>query len=145
MYVCVLIKLHITALPGPVKLIFECYNRGSALWKIWSHVRSCEINAPLTHPRAKRVGQRALELFHFRVAQAIDDHRGGGGGGAYSIVACLSRMTIGHASLARPTREGRREGVSNQPTQPPLPAHPHVIIKNMQFSHVTHSVKRSKT
>ena len=39
-YVCVcvcvfvFIKLHITAQPGPVKLIFQCYSNGSALWGI---------------------------------------------------------------------------------------------------------------
>ena len=32
--VCVFIKLHITAQPGPVKLIFQCYSNGSALWGI---------------------------------------------------------------------------------------------------------------
>ena len=32
--VCVFIKLHITAQPGPVKLIFQCYRNGSALWGI---------------------------------------------------------------------------------------------------------------
>ena len=31
---CVFIKLHITAQPGPVKLIFQCYSNGSALWVI---------------------------------------------------------------------------------------------------------------
>ena len=31
---CVFIKLHITAQPGPVKLIFQCYSNGSALWGI---------------------------------------------------------------------------------------------------------------
>ena len=30
--VCVLIKMHITAQPGPVKLVFKCYSNGSALW-----------------------------------------------------------------------------------------------------------------
>ena len=30
--VCVFIKLHITAQPGSVKLIFQCYSNGSALW-----------------------------------------------------------------------------------------------------------------
>ena len=29
---CVFIKLHITAQPGPLKLIFQCYSNGSALW-----------------------------------------------------------------------------------------------------------------
>ena len=29
--VCVFIELHITAKPGPVKLIFHCYRYGSAL------------------------------------------------------------------------------------------------------------------
>ena len=29
---CVIIKLHITAQPGLVKLIFQCYSIGSALW-----------------------------------------------------------------------------------------------------------------
>ena len=32
--VCVFIKLHITAQPGLVKLIFQCYSNGSALWGI---------------------------------------------------------------------------------------------------------------
>ena len=32
--VCVFIKLHITAQPGPVKLIFQRYSNGSALWGI---------------------------------------------------------------------------------------------------------------
>ena len=30
--VCVFIKLHITAQPGPVTLIFQCYSNGSSLW-----------------------------------------------------------------------------------------------------------------
>ena len=30
----VFIKLHITAQPGAVKLIFQCYSNGSALWGI---------------------------------------------------------------------------------------------------------------
>ena len=32
--VCVLIKMHITAQPGPVKLVFKCYSNGSAQWGI---------------------------------------------------------------------------------------------------------------
>ena len=32
--VCVFIKLHITAQPGSVKLIFQCYSNGSAPWGI---------------------------------------------------------------------------------------------------------------
>ena len=36
--VCVFIKLHITAQPGPVKLIFQCYSNGSALWGISVYV-----------------------------------------------------------------------------------------------------------
>ena len=32
--VCVFIKLHITAQPGPVKLIFQYYSNGSTLWGI---------------------------------------------------------------------------------------------------------------
>ena len=30
-YVCVFVKLHVTAQPGPVKPIFQCYSNGSAL------------------------------------------------------------------------------------------------------------------
>ena len=32
--VCVFIELHITAQPGPVILISQCYSNGSALWGI---------------------------------------------------------------------------------------------------------------
>ena len=31
---CVVIKLHMTTQPGPVKLIFQCYSNGSDLWGI---------------------------------------------------------------------------------------------------------------
>ena len=41
--VCVFIKLHITAQPGPVKLIFQCYSNGSALWGI--NGENCEDNS----------------------------------------------------------------------------------------------------
>ena len=33
-YVCVFIKLHITAQPGPVNLISQCYRNGSTLWGV---------------------------------------------------------------------------------------------------------------
>ena len=33
--VCVFIKLHITGQPGPVKLFFQCYSNGSALWGMY--------------------------------------------------------------------------------------------------------------
>ena len=39
--VCVFIKLHITAQPGPVKLIFQCYSNGSALWCVCVCVCVC--------------------------------------------------------------------------------------------------------
>ena len=39
MFMCVFIKLHITAQPSPVKLIFQCYSNGSALDRLM-----CEFN-----------------------------------------------------------------------------------------------------
>ena len=43
----IFITLHITAQPGPVKLIFQCYSNGSALLGVCVYVRVRESTKPV--------------------------------------------------------------------------------------------------
>ena len=54
--VCVFIKLHITAQPAPVKLIFQCYSNGSALCVCVCvhHINRSGLNLMINNPPRKQ-------------------------------------------------------------------------------------------
>ena len=69
--VCVFSKLHITAQPGPVKLTFQCYSNGSALWGI-SVVRTATTTSNKPRQRGDAIEMLSLATTYFYFIYLLD-------------------------------------------------------------------------